>query len=79
MADILRVLRNGNFQETNWFDLGIFLGLKYGELEKIDGLRKCLALWLRNDIEASWEKLADAVDESGDSAAAAHISKIMNH
>ena len=71
------MLRNGNFQTTKWFDLGLYLGLGYTELEKIDCLRECLALWLKTDIEATWERLADAVDESGDRAAAAHISKMI--
>ena len=71
------MLRNGNFQTTKWFDLGLYLGLEYVELKKIDCLRECLALWLQTDIEATWERLADAVDESGERAAAAHISKII--
>ena len=84
LVKILGVLKDGNFQTTKWFDLGLLLHLSYNDLTKIkidypdsnERLRECLALWLNSDTAATWDTLANAVSASGDQAAAAYISKI---
>ena len=84
---ILGVLKDGNFQTTEWFDLGLHLHLSYDDLTKIKSdyssnshcLRECLASWLKSDTAATWDTLANAVSATGDKAAAAHISKINNY
>ena len=81
------VLKDGNFQTTEWFDLGLYLHLSYDDLMKIKSdysnnshcLRECLASWLKSDTAATWDTLANAVSATGDKAAAAHISKINNY
>ena len=84
LVDILRELRNGHFQFNNWFDLGLYLGLSYNDLKAIEDayprdakrcLRECLAKWLTDDIEATWDKLAIAADEVGATSVANYISE----
>ena len=86
LAEILRVLRNGHFQTTKWFDLGLDLGLIHTNLKTIENnyprdaercLRECLAKWLTDDIEATWDKLAIAVDEVGATSVAKYINEII--
>ena len=86
LVEILRVLRNGHFQTTKWFDLGLYLGLFHDDLEIIEEnyprdarrcLRKCLAKWLTDDIEATWDKLAIAAGKVGGTSVADYISEII--
>ena len=86
LVEILRVLRNGHFQTTKWIDLGLYLGLFYNDLKTIETnyprdaeqcLRECLAKWLTDDIEATWDKLAIAAGEVGDTSVATYISEII--
>ena len=80
------MLKDGHFQATKWIDLGLYLGLFYSNLKTIETnyprdaeqcLRECLALWLTDDIEATWEKLAIAAGEVGETTVAEYISKII--
>ena len=82
------MLKDGHFQITKWIDLGLYLGLFYSDLKTIETnyprdaeqcLRECLAKWLTDDIEATWDKLAIAVGEVGETAVAEYISKIINN
>ena len=87
LVRILGVLKDGNFQTTKWFDLGLCLHLLYDDLTTIKNdypdsnqcLRECLASWLKSDTAATWDTLANAVSATGDKAAADHISKINNY
>ena len=86
LVEILRVLKDGHFQTVKWFDLGLYLGLIHDDLEIIEDnyprdaercLRKCLAKWLKKDKEATWDKLAIAVDEVGGTSVAEYTSEII--
>ena len=86
LVEILRVLKDGHFQTVKWFDLGLYLGLIHTDLKIIEEnysqdarrcLRECLAKWLTDDIEATWDKLAIAVDEVGETSVATYISEII--
>ena len=89
LVEILRVLKDGHFQTVKWFDLGLYLGLIHDDLEIIEDncprdaercLKKCLAKWLKKDIEATWEKLAIAAGEVGGTSVAEYISEsIINN
>ena len=65
---------------TDWHDLGLQLGLPepvlklIGSDPDIEGhLRTMLSKWLDYDPEASWDKLASALDTIGKNAIAANI------
>ena len=84
LVEILRVLKDGHFQTIKWFDLGLYLGLVYTDLKTIETknsqdadrcLRECLASWLTGDIEATWDKLVDALGEIKENSVATYISK----
>ncbi|XP_019858124.1 PREDICTED: uncharacterized protein LOC109586378 isoform X1 [Amphimedon queenslandica] len=85
LVDILRVLKDGSFQTIKWFDLGLYLGLIHNDLKVIETnyprdaercLRECLAKWLTDDIEATWNKLAIAVGEVGETSVAEYIHDV---
>ncbi|XP_019853903.1 PREDICTED: uncharacterized protein LOC109583135 [Amphimedon queenslandica] len=82
LVEVLRVLKDGEFQTIKWFDLGLYLGLSYNDLKTTETknsqdadrcLRECLALWLTDDIEATWDKLVDALSEIKENSVATHI------
>ena len=83
------MLKDGHFHTVKWFDLGLYLGLIHDDLEIIEDnyprnaercLRKCLAKWLKDDIEPTWDKLAIAAGEAGDTSVAEYISEsIINY
>ena len=82
LVEILRVLKDGHFQTVKWFDLGLHLGLFHDDLKIIEEnyprdatrcLRECLAKWLTDDIEATWDKLAIAAGEVGETSVAEYI------
>ena len=66
------------FDNSNWSKLGINLGVPQHQRNSIaaniagkphgqgEALTSVLDFWLRNDLEASWEKLASAVEECSD-------------
>ena len=85
LVDIVRVLKDGSFQTIKWFDLGLYLGLIHNDLKVIETnyprdaercLRECLAKWLTDDIEATWNKLAIAVGEVGETSVAEYIHDV---
>ena len=84
LREVLDVLNNGYFPSNKWFELGLSLGLLNPKLEAIREdnprdsdrcLQNCLTLWLREDFEATWSKLAHAIDKTGEKVVAAYISK----
>ncbi|XP_019857262.1 PREDICTED: uncharacterized protein LOC109585579 [Amphimedon queenslandica] len=90
LVEIKQVLKDCHFQAKKWIDLGLYLGLFYSNLKTIETnysrdaeqcLTECLALWLTEDIEATWEKLAIAVDEVGETSVAGYIRsrKVLVH
>ena len=70
---------------TEWHELGLHLGLPESDLKLIGSnpdieghLRMMLSKWLDHDPEASWDKLANALNIMGKNAIAANIrSKYM--
>uniref|UniRef100_A0A1X7UDF7 Death domain-containing protein n=1 Tax=Amphimedon queenslandica TaxID=400682 RepID=A0A1X7UDF7_AMPQE len=85
LVDIVRVLKDGSFQTIKWFDLGLYLGLIHNDLKVIETnyprdaercLRECLAKWITDDIEATWNKLAIAVGEVGETSVAEYIHDV---
>ena len=85
LVDIVRVLKDGSFQTIKWFDLGLYLGLIHNDLKVIESnyprdaercLRECLAKWLTDDIEATWNKLAIAAGEVGKTSVAEYIHDV---
>uniref|UniRef100_A0A1X7UER7 Death domain-containing protein n=1 Tax=Amphimedon queenslandica TaxID=400682 RepID=A0A1X7UER7_AMPQE len=84
LVDIVRVLKDCKFQTIKWFDLGLYLGLIHNDLKVIETnyprdteqcLRECLAKWLTDDIEATWDKLAIAVGEVKETTVAEYIKE----
>ena len=80
------MLKDSHFPTIKWFDLGLYLGLSYSDLMIIEEnypqddeqhLKECLAKWLRDDNEATWDKLAIAVNEVGETSVATYISEII--
>ena len=76
LAEIKQVLKDDHFQTIKWFDFGLYLCLSYNDLKTIEHnyprdaeqcLTECLAKWLTDDIEATWDKLAIAAGKVGDS------------
>ena len=67
---------------VNWHDLGLHLDLPESKLASIathpdiEGHRRMmLSEWLHFDPEASWEKLATALDKIGKNAIAANVRR----
>lgn len=66
---------------NNWQILGLKLGLKWSKLDSIkrdysyEDARKAamLQIWWNYDLDASWEKLAEALDQMGQDRLAAMI------
>ncbi|XP_019862252.1 PREDICTED: uncharacterized protein LOC109590819 [Amphimedon queenslandica] len=74
LVEVKQLLKDRQFQTIEWFDLGLSLGLSYNDLKTIETnyprdaercLRECLALWLKNDVEATWNKLDVAIATAG--------------
>ena len=70
--NVLNVLHETGFSDGDWFQLGHQL-IKTADLNAIEANRskvsRCMidtiSQWLQSDIEASWEKLAEAVSKVG--------------
>jgi hypothetical protein len=66
---------------VEYHDLGLLIGLPESELALIDmhpvedRLRKMLSKWLQFDSEASWEKLATALEKIGKKVIAANVRR----
>ena len=68
MKNILNALHRGNFTDGDWFDLGqqLITNAALNTIEADHGGKKHLmidmvSLWLKSDLNASWETLAEAV------------------
>ena len=72
MRNILSTLNKGKFTDGKWFELGQQL-IENADLKTIEAnhgggrnlMIDMVALWLRSDLEASWETLADTVEFLG--------------
>ena len=88
LIDVLRLLHDGHFAMTQWFELGLQLGLYQSTLHVIQAdyprdsrhcLRVCIVKWLqRADIVdskggANYVTLAEALEEMGQKNTADHI------
>ena len=78
MRNIVLALR----EVTNWHSVGVALEIKPYKLEEIrlnrmNDVQQCkfslIDHWLRTDLEASWRKLASALDEAGEHTSANKI------
>ena len=78
MRNIVLALR----EVTNWHSVGVALEIKPYKLEEIrlnrlNDVQQCkfslIDHWLRTDLEASWRKLASALDEAGEHTSANRI------
>ena len=77
-------LKEGNFTDASWFDLGLKLKLPYAQLKNIEdsygknlprSLTECLSLWLMSASTRTWETLAIALERMNQNATAQHIRK----
>ena len=70
--NILNVLHEAGFSDSDWFQLGQQL-IETANLKTIEAnhrqVSNCMidtiSHWLQSDVEASWEKLAEAVTKVG--------------
>ena len=78
MNSIHHLLNEEDFDESNWLLLGTNLGLSTSRLKGIEAthigsvsgaqdhaLIAVLSTWLRHDLDAKWDKLAEALKEIG--------------
>ncbi|XP_019863096.1 PREDICTED: uncharacterized protein LOC109591946 [Amphimedon queenslandica] len=75
------VLKESNFIDAKWFDLGVELDLPYPQLKNIEDtyvnnpsrcLRECLSLWLTSANNCTWESLASALERMNQKPAATY-------
>ena len=73
----LRDIQNELGDVTDWYQLGVQLGIKIANLDQIQmnsprNAQQCktkvLDFWLQNATECSWMKLAEAVEAMGEYA-----------
>lgn len=85
MKLVRHVLRENNFSDANWFDLGLELDLIHSDLKTIEYnhkhdaqscMRECLSSWLNSSGIHTWETLATALEKMKQKAVAEHIRKI---
>ena len=85
-GDSLPLILNTIKEITNYYHLGIQLGIEPHELERIEinhgkDLERCksevMVFWIRNDPEPTWSKLAIAVEQLGRHANVAR--KLQEH
>ena len=70
--NILNVLHEAGFSDSDWFQLGLQL-IETANLKNIganhrqvsDCMIDTISQWLKSDDKASWEKLAEAVTKVG--------------
>ena len=68
VKDVLNVLREAGFADADWAELGLQL-IDHFDLSTIKAdhgqanlcMIETISQWLKSDLEASWEKLADAI------------------
>ena len=87
LREIQKILNDGHFPSSKWYDLGLSLGLLDPKLKTIeedyprdsDGcLRKCLSLWLQTDDKATWTTLVGALYEIEEKSVAAYVDLSKN-
>ena len=80
----IKILISDLKEVTEWFRLGIFLGLKSHDLKKIESkhhgdIERCklemLEFWKKNDQKASLKKLTDALEKIDHRNLAMHLRK----
>ena len=87
LSDVRQSLREAQFRESQWLDLGDQLGLHPNTLDVIENnhrndtrrcLREILVKWLEgaDGVSATWSKLVKAIEDIGQQAVAEHISKL---
>ena len=74
------ILRDSNFDETKWSDLGLSLNLHQTKIKAIEGnyhqkLLECLSLWLESQ-DALPQFLVGALKDNNETTAAENIHKI---
>ena len=78
----MRNITNELVEVADWESVGVKLGVSSTKLHEIRANRmnngplckiSMADTWLRSDVDASWDKLADALDETGNSKQADHI------
>ena len=78
------ILRDSNFDETKWSDLGLSLHLHPNKIRAIKKnqpnhhkqLLECLALWLESQDDALPQFLVDALKDINETTAAENIHKL---
>ena len=77
------------FDSSNWRDLGVQVDVPHSQLSTIatyvagkadaqkEALTSTVDYWLRNDLAASWEKLATAVEKCDHAVLANKIRRIV--
>ena len=87
LKEIQKILNDGHFPSSKWYDLGLFLGLLDPKLKTIENdyprdsdccLRECLSLWLQTDEKATWTKLVGALYEMKKKSVAKYINSSKN-
>ena len=87
LKEIQKILNDGHFSSSKWYDLGLSLGLLDPKLKTIEKdypsdsdrcLRECLSLWLQTDDKATWTKLVGALYEIEEKAVAAYVNSSKN-
>ena len=87
LKEIQKILNDGHFSSSKWYDLGLSLGLLDPKLKTIkedyprdsDGcLRECLSSWLQTDDKATWTKLVGALYEMEENSVATYVNSSKN-
>ena len=87
LREVRKILNDGHFPSSKWYDLGLSLGLLDPKLKTIKEdyprdsdrcLRECLLLWLQTDDKATWTKLVDALYEIEENSVAAYVNSSKN-
>ena len=87
LSDVRQSLREAQFRESQWLDLGDQLRLHPNTLDVIENdhqndtrrcLREILVKWLEgaDGVSATWSTLVRAIEDIGQQAVAKHISKL---
>lgn len=90
LSGVRQSLREAQFRESQWLDLGDQLGLHPNTLNVIEKdhrndtsrcLREMLVKWLEgaDGVSATWSTLVKAIEDIGQQAVAEHISELKNN
>ena len=90
LSGVRQSLREAQFCESQWLDLGDQLGLHPNTLGVIENnyrndtrrcLREMLVKWLEeaDGVSATWSTLVKAIEDIGQQAVAEHISELKNN